>query len=186
VDIGFNDTLYTPLGTARNYSATPNFHTLQITTGNTKSSPACTVFNSRFLVTDINSRDSSACRTPSLLSQSPVQKTLYQLSPANYQLPLNHLTATSRDCLNYQFCWPGGPRYTGSGRTQQKTPSLNNNLIVGRWLVAETCLPNCSIATNERLTSSFPTKPPLLRTCMFRALPSNDCFSCSTVLALSK
>jgi hypothetical protein len=48
------------LGTTSNCNATANLNTLQITTANTKSSPARSVFNSRFLVTDVNSEDSSA------------------------------------------------------------------------------------------------------------------------------
>jgi hypothetical protein len=35
-------------------SAIANLHTLQITAGNTKSSPACSVFTGRFLVTASN------------------------------------------------------------------------------------------------------------------------------------
>jgi hypothetical protein len=59
----FIDTLYTPLGTTSNYIATSNLHTLQITTTNIKSSPACNVFNSLFLTTVSNSTDSSASRS---------------------------------------------------------------------------------------------------------------------------
>jgi hypothetical protein len=43
--------LYTPLGTTSNYSTTANLHTLQITAVNTKSPPACRVFNSCSLAT---------------------------------------------------------------------------------------------------------------------------------------
>jgi hypothetical protein len=52
--------LLTQLGTTSNYSTTANLHTLQITAASTKSSPACSVFNSHFLVIDVNSGDSSA------------------------------------------------------------------------------------------------------------------------------
>jgi hypothetical protein len=59
----FVDHLHTPLRTTSNYSTTANLHTLQITAANTKSSPACSVFNSRFLTTVSNSTDSSASRS---------------------------------------------------------------------------------------------------------------------------
>jgi hypothetical protein len=53
--IGFIDTTRN-----YNYSTITDLHTLQITAANTKSFPARSVFNSRFLVTDVNSGDSSA------------------------------------------------------------------------------------------------------------------------------
>jgi hypothetical protein len=56
----FIDHLYTPLGTTSNYSATANLRTLQITASNIKIFQARTLFNSCFLVTDVNSGDSSA------------------------------------------------------------------------------------------------------------------------------
>jgi hypothetical protein len=52
----------TQLGNTSNYSAIADLHTSQITAANTKSSPARSVFNIRFLVTDVNSGDSSASR----------------------------------------------------------------------------------------------------------------------------
>jgi hypothetical protein len=52
--------LLTPLGNTSNYSAIADLHTSEITAANTKSSPVRSVFNSRFLVTDVNSGDSSA------------------------------------------------------------------------------------------------------------------------------
>jgi hypothetical protein len=61
--IGFIDHLCTPLGSTSNYSAIADFHTLQVTAANTKSSPARSVFNRHFLVTASNSGDSSAART---------------------------------------------------------------------------------------------------------------------------
>jgi hypothetical protein len=57
------------------------------------------------------------------------------------------LTAISRDSKFPEPAW--GPRYIASGRTQQKIPSLNNMSIVGRWLVAETCLPNRPVSDNS-------------------------------------
>jgi hypothetical protein len=64
---GFIDHLYTPLGTTSNHSAAANLHNSQITTA--KSSPACSVFNGRFLVTGVNSGDSSASRAQVLPSR---------------------------------------------------------------------------------------------------------------------
>jgi hypothetical protein len=57
---GFIDHFYRRLQTTSNYSATAKLHTLQITAANTKSSPALSVFNSRFLATTSNSGDFSA------------------------------------------------------------------------------------------------------------------------------
>jgi hypothetical protein len=48
---GFTDHFTTRLGTTRNYSATANLHTSQISAANTKSSPACSVSTSRSLAT---------------------------------------------------------------------------------------------------------------------------------------
>jgi hypothetical protein len=67
---GFIDHLHSPLVTTSNYSATANLHTLQFTAVNTKSSLARSVFNSRFLVTDVNSGYSSA----SLAQVLPVRR----------------------------------------------------------------------------------------------------------------
>jgi hypothetical protein len=53
--------LLTQIGITSNHNAIAD-HTLQIAVANTKSSPARSVFNSHFLVTDINSGDSSAFR----------------------------------------------------------------------------------------------------------------------------
>jgi hypothetical protein len=47
----FFDHFTTQLGNTINYSAIANILTLQITAANTKSSPSCSVFTSRFLVT---------------------------------------------------------------------------------------------------------------------------------------
>jgi hypothetical protein len=57
--VSIGESIYWPLGTTSNYSATANLHSLEITTANTTSSPACSVFNSRFLATASNRRDSS-------------------------------------------------------------------------------------------------------------------------------
>jgi hypothetical protein len=58
----FIDHIYTPLGTTRNHSAAADLYTLQTTAAKTKSSPARSAFNSRLLVTDVNSGDFSASR----------------------------------------------------------------------------------------------------------------------------
>jgi hypothetical protein len=50
--------LVTRLGNTSNYSDIADHHTLQITAANTKSSSARSVFDSRFLVTDVNSANS--------------------------------------------------------------------------------------------------------------------------------
>jgi hypothetical protein len=62
----FIDHLYTRLGTTSNYSAIANLHNSQITRAHAKSSQSA--FTSRFLVTDLNSEDSSASVLTSLLS----------------------------------------------------------------------------------------------------------------------
>jgi hypothetical protein len=68
----FIDHLFTPLGITRNYSATADLHTIQITASDTKSSSACSV-NNRSLATGSNTGDSSASRPQDLLSQPPAQ-----------------------------------------------------------------------------------------------------------------
>jgi hypothetical protein len=70
---GFFDHLCTPFGTTSNYSAIADLHTLQITTASTKSSPSCSVFNSRSLATTSKSGDSSASLSQVLLLQSSAQ-----------------------------------------------------------------------------------------------------------------
>jgi hypothetical protein len=55
----FSDHFTTRLGTTSNYSVIANLHTIQITAANTKFSPACSVFASRFLITVPNSWNSS-------------------------------------------------------------------------------------------------------------------------------
>jgi hypothetical protein len=63
--------LLTQLGTANNHRAIADLCSLQITATNTKSSQARSVFNSRFLVKDVSSEDSSASRSQML----PVRRT---------------------------------------------------------------------------------------------------------------
>jgi hypothetical protein len=64
--------LLTQLGTTSNYNAIANLHTLQITAAKTKSSQARSVFNSRFLVTDVNSLTLVNCQLDhSAISSQP-------------------------------------------------------------------------------------------------------------------
>jgi hypothetical protein len=60
----FIDHLYTRLGTTSTYNAIADLHPLQITIAHAKSSQSA--FTSRFLVTDLNDRDSSASVLTSL------------------------------------------------------------------------------------------------------------------------
>jgi hypothetical protein len=68
LDIRFIDHLYTQHGTASNYRAIANHHTLQTTTAHAKSFQACCIFTSRSLVTASNSGDSSASALKSCLN----------------------------------------------------------------------------------------------------------------------
>jgi hypothetical protein len=61
--IGFIDHIYAPLGTADNYSFVIDLHKC-------KSSPVWCVFNSHFLVTDVNCGDFSASHTRVLPSRT--------------------------------------------------------------------------------------------------------------------
>jgi hypothetical protein len=71
--------LLTQFGTTCNYRSTADFHTLQFTTAPAKLFPTCYVLTCRFLVTDVNSGDSSASRAQFLFSQDPcVYRTLVQ------------------------------------------------------------------------------------------------------------
>jgi hypothetical protein len=56
----FTDHFTTRLETINNYNATANLHILHIIAANTKYSPACSIFTSRFLLTAPNGGDSSA------------------------------------------------------------------------------------------------------------------------------
>jgi hypothetical protein len=80
--------LHTPLGSASNYSATANLHNIKMTTAKTKSSPACNVFNSRFLVTDVYSGDSSDS-SPQILPLKFQYRTNCALSTELSQFPLS-------------------------------------------------------------------------------------------------
>jgi hypothetical protein len=87
--IGFIDHLQ--IVTTRNYNATANLHTLQITTAHAKpSQSACT---SRFPVTDLNNGDSSVSALMSLLSgKYPTAALLLQLTTSQAG---GHLTPAS-------------------------------------------------------------------------------------------
>jgi hypothetical protein len=73
LDIGFIDHLYTRLGTIINYSATDNLHTLQITTANAMSFPACCVFTSHSLVNASNTGDTTSSALRSSLNGGSLQ-----------------------------------------------------------------------------------------------------------------
>lgn len=92
----FIDHLHKPLGTTNNYRATGNLHALRVTLENTKSSPALIVFNSRFLVTDINSGDSSASRAQVL----PVRRISRNWNLFEFQ---SRLTIPCRAQMNNQL-----------------------------------------------------------------------------------
>jgi hypothetical protein len=121
-------------------------------------------------------------------------------------LPLFSITFYTADCLSCllqlptldltSILAPWDPRYIASGSTNRKTASS----IVACWFTAaERCLPHSCIATSatrthrERrlqhlfyccVTSQRTWRVPLLR--VYGPLPSNGCFSASTVLALRK
>jgi hypothetical protein len=79
--------LLTQLGTAINYNAIADLHTLQFTTAPAKSFPAFCFFKSRSLATATNGGDPSASRAQVLLSQPPMQNSLKsQIPAANHQL----------------------------------------------------------------------------------------------------
>jgi hypothetical protein len=82
---GFIDHMYTSLATTSSDIA--NFHTLQITAAPAKSSPACSVSNSRSLATSANNGDSSVTRAQVLLTQPPMQNS-YQLSTEPWRAQL--------------------------------------------------------------------------------------------------
>jgi hypothetical protein len=87
--IGFIDHLHTPLGNKGNYSAIANEHTLQVITAPVRSFPVYCVFNSRFLATASNSRDSSASHAQVLFPQPPVQNSCqFSQSQLPYRLQL--------------------------------------------------------------------------------------------------
>jgi hypothetical protein len=56
--------ILTQLETKSNYNVIVDLHTLQITSANIKYSAARSEFNSRLLVTDVNSGDSSGASYP--------------------------------------------------------------------------------------------------------------------------
>jgi hypothetical protein len=82
----------TLLGITSNYSAIANLYNLQITAANTKSSPASSVFTSRFLVTASNSE----------ILQLPLSRhsRLTTVSQLNWPLLI---TSQNGPCRNIQF-----------------------------------------------------------------------------------
>jgi hypothetical protein len=99
--------VYIPLGTTCNYSANDDLHTLQFTKAHAKPFPAYCVFNNRFMVTDINSGDSSASRSQVLLSQLTTASYLSQspncsLKRLNY--PQSSHIATDGQSISKSWC----------------------------------------------------------------------------------
>jgi hypothetical protein len=108
-------TPYTRLGTTSNYSAIANLHTLQFTDANTKSSPACTVFNSRFLVTDVNSWDSSFSRAQVLLVQRISRNRTPSIPNSTIAPSLLSLT-----CWAQQNCQPSNPSIPSESESESE------------------------------------------------------------------
>jgi hypothetical protein len=138
LDVGFIDHLYIQLGTTSNYSATPDLHTLQITTAHAKTFPACCVFNSRFLVTASNSGDSSS--------------SCAQFIPSTFQYRTNFQLSTELIAPFLFFIIPRrGPHRQHHGlpvclrnrcrgdvftlfvsRSMPSNGSVNHNIVIGR------------------------------------------------------
>jgi hypothetical protein len=135
---GFID--HTPLGTSSNYSAIADLHTLQITIPHIESSPACSVFNSRFLVKDINSGGSSASRAQVLpvwrisrnwtLSVPPesesMSELLYRLAPS----PLRPTTS-----IFFQLNPCGRSPYVTSSLTREWVCRLQLLLVLANSVI---------------------------------------------------
>jgi hypothetical protein len=100
--------LFTQLGNTSHYSAIAYFHNSQITAANTKSSPACSVFNSRSLATASNSGYSSASRAQIL--------PLHRISRNwNFLIPLS---------------WPGISLYRlWADQTENGAPNSSSNVL---------------------------------------------------------
>jgi hypothetical protein len=99
-----------------------NLHTLRITAANTKSSPVRSVFNSRFLVTDVNSGDPSASR---------VQVLSVRRYPANEISQIYSTIAPSQTLLqsSTNLIASGCLPYNHYARTEQKTPTPSNSVV---------------------------------------------------------
>jgi hypothetical protein len=145
---GFIDHLYTRLGTTSHYSATANSHNSQTTTASAKPFTACCVFNSSSLAMASNSGESSASRvhvvTVRRISRNWTLVDCHlNCSASSFQLSFQ--SSTQLSTLNWtQPAW--GPRYTASGRTQQKTPPPEVTIIVTGgciWIarISLKCLP---------------------------------------------
>jgi hypothetical protein len=108
-----------------NYRATAYPHTLQITAGNTKSPPNCSVFNSLALATASNSAHSSGSRAQVLWSQPPVQNS----SQLSTELERNLFLASLAE-----ISWTANPQLTqfhsavmGSSLYSPRTDPTENN-----------------------------------------------------------
>jgi hypothetical protein len=158
--IGFIDTLYTPLGTAGNYSAVADLHTLHFTVAYTLVSSDFTI---RILATDISLTVTAAHMKSSSHSLIPFLPSLLDQSTAISRDSIPHFNSSASKLISWQsdvskLNWND---LLGTDRTENTTL-----LLLREFISAETCLPNRSIATAVRVTSRI-----------VRALPSNGCFS---------
>jgi hypothetical protein len=112
--------LLTALWNTSNYNATADAHTLQFTTAAAKPFPVWCAFNSRFLATASNSRDSSASCAQVLSSQSPLQ---------NSRLPtLNSPSISLSAGLGYSLY------ILGADPTENTVSNNSSIVIVGGYL----------------------------------------------------
>jgi hypothetical protein len=158
---GFIDHLYIPLGTTSNYSAIADLHALQITATNTKHSPARSAFSSRFLVTDVNSGDSSASRAQVL----PVRRISHNwtIAPSLLSLPCR----TQLNCQPWTDSIPNSARLGSSLYSIGEDPT-ENTVSNNYSTVIDACLPiRC-------LETGCVTVVLLLRAYILWALPSNN------------
>jgi hypothetical protein len=112
---GFIDHLYTPLGTASNYSPTADLHNTQITTEPAKRFAACCVFLSFFLVAASNSGDSLASaltpfsaghRLTNEISSEPKSQLLYdwRFTANQFVMSSNPLRITTTYFIQLNSC----------------------------------------------------------------------------------
>jgi hypothetical protein len=104
---GFIDALYTPLGTASNYSATADLHNLQINTVHAKHFPAYCFFTRRFLATAFNSGDASVSRSQVLLSQPPLQSSTELIAPILFFITTSNGPNRKHRFQQYIYCCRG-------------------------------------------------------------------------------
>jgi hypothetical protein len=123
--IGFISTLYTPLGTTRNYSTTADLHTLQFTAANTN--VLSLLFTSRFLTTNLTHWRFFSIRGHAvgrwLTLHTWTHSAIFSASPCRAQLSTNCSLGTPElDSILILAAWD--PRYISSWRTQRKPRCL--------------------------------------------------------------